>query len=97
MKKKYKLISDKNIEIRKKMKFFIILNDEIFWLKLQKLENALHRIYRYREYRTKFLIPWKKIMNSFIENYKLIENDKRESTEILFELLSSKEICEQKD
>ena len=27
-------------------------------------------------------------MNSFIENYKLIENDKRESTEILLDLLS---------
>ena len=34
-----------------------LLNDEIFWLKLQKLESGLHRIYRYREYRTKFLIP----------------------------------------
>lgn len=90
--KNKKILSLEEKEKRKKMKFFKLLNDEIFWLKLQRLEYALHRIYRYREYRTKFLIPWKKIMNSFIENYKLIENDKRENTEILFDLLS---ICEE--
>ena len=54
---KFRYLSNEEKEKRQKMKFFKLLNDEIFWLKLQKLESGLHRIYRYREYRTKFLIP----------------------------------------
>lgn len=85
--KKYPILSDKNKEIRKNLKFFKILNDEIFWIKYQKVSNY-YRITKLREYRTKLLIPAPKFLDNFINDFKLIEKDDRENQEILLDLLS---------
>ena len=85
--KKYKILSDENREKRKNLKFFKILNDEIFWIKYQKISNY-YRITKLREYRTKLLIPAPKFLDNFINDYKLIEKDNRENQEILLDLLS---------
>lgn len=85
--KKYKILSDENKEKRKNLKFFKILNDEIFWIKYQKVSNY-YRITKLREYRTKLLIPAPKFLDNFINDYKLIQKDNRENQEILLDLLS---------
>jgi hypothetical protein len=87
MKKKYKLVSDKNIEIRKKMKFFIILNDEIYWVKINNICTP-YMISRLREYRKKFILPRPRFFNKFVEDFKIIEKDERDSQTIILDLLS---------
>lgn len=88
--KKQKYLSDMEKEKRQKMKFFKLLNDGVFWIKLNNISNY-YRLKKLREYRTKLLLPKTNFLKKFIIEYKLIEKDERENTEILLDLLS---LCE---
>lgn len=82
--KKQKTLGNRNPNL----KLFKLLNDPIFWTKFEWVCLSQYRLKRFREYRTKFIIP-KNMLNKFIEeDYKFISDDQRETREIILELLS---------
>lgn len=74
---------------RKNIKLFQLLNDQEFWFKFTNVSLSPYRIKILREYRTKYLVPSKKLLKWFIEDdYKYITKDDRETKEIILDLLS---------
>lgn len=73
---------------RKKIKLFILLNDEIFWAKYINIAINLSSLKRMREVRTKYIIPRKDTFLKFIEDYKVVTWDSRKNKEIVLDLLS---------
>jgi len=71
------------------LKLFKLLNNESFWFKLTSVSLNKYRVKQLREYRTKFIRPSIKVLTSFIEDdYKFITKDKRDTREIILDLLS---------
>lgn len=72
------------------LKLFKLLNDEIFWHKLTNICLKPSRITTLRQYRSKNIIPSKKVLTNFInEDYKFIyKDDNRETRDIILDLLS---------
>lgn len=60
----------------------MLLNDEIFWSKFVWFCLSDSHVKRLREYRTKWFIPKKKFLKTFIEDYKIISWDDRPANEI---------------
>lgn len=75
--------------MKKNIKLFKLLNDEIFWIKLCNVSLSKYRINRLREYRTKYVTPNKIMLTNFIEeDYRFITWDTRDTRDIILDLLS---------
>lgn len=69
--------------------FHKLICDESFWLKYSYLTLNEYRLKRFREYRTKWVIPPRKMLERWLEeDYRLITGDERESVEIMLWLVS---------
>lgn len=87
MKRNY--LKGTEIKRRENLKLFKLLNNEDFWMKLNRLTLSRYRLSRLREYRLKLLIPSKKLLESFInEDYRIITWDTRETRDIILDLLT---------
>jgi hypothetical protein len=74
------------------LKLFKLLNDNIFWVKFTNSCFSPKRIKTLREYRSKSIVPWNRILNNFVDDYKYITGDVRDNRDIIIELMSEWEI-----
>lgn len=71
------------------IKLFKILNDNIFLIKFTSICYNDYLVRRLREYRSKKIIPIRKVLNNFVEEYKIITWDDRDNKVIKLDLLSN--------
>lgn len=78
---------------KRNIKLFKILNDEVFWIKFRSVCLDVSRITTLRAIRSRYILPTKKTLESFIEqDYKYITWDNRSTSDIILDLLSEQSI-----